>query len=41
MQCPLCSSSLKIDDKSLVCLNNHTFNINKKGFVHMALNKSI
>lgn len=29
--CPLCSNYLSIDNNSLVCLNNHTFNISKKG----------
>ncbi len=29
--CPLCSNNLIIDNNSLKCLNNHTFNISKKG----------
>lgn len=30
--CPICKSNLIIKNESLVCENNHTFNINKKGF---------
>lgn len=33
--CPICSSGFKILNNSLACKNNHTFNINKKGFVKL------
>ncbi|MGN1208236.1 MAG: putative RNA methyltransferase [Christensenellales bacterium] len=31
--CPICESKLLLDNDSLKCANNHTFNINGKGFV--------
>ncbi len=33
-KCPLCSESLSLANDSLKCLNNHTFNINKKGVIN-------
>lgn len=37
--CPICHERLKIQGDSLKCYNNHTFNINNKGFTCL-LNKS-
>ena len=37
--CPICHESLNIQGDSLKCINNHTFNINNKGFTCL-LNKS-
>lgn len=40
-KCPICYSPMNIfDQKSIVCLKNHTFDIAKKGYVNM-LNQSI
>ncbi len=33
--CPICGTKLNLDNESLVCENNHTFNINKKGYVSL------
>ncbi len=33
LQCPLCHKQLNISDNSVKCINNHTFNINKKGII--------
>lgn len=30
--CPICNNSLYVDDDSIKCLNNHNYNISKKGF---------
>lgn len=37
-QCPICGQDLVMDDNSLVCAENHTFDISKKGFVDLVLN---
>jgi 23S rRNA (guanine745-N1)-methyltransferase len=38
--CPLCNSSMKVLDlKSLICLENHTFDFAKQGYVNM-MNRS-
>jgi len=37
-QCPICGKDLVMDDNSLVCSENHTFDISKKGFVDLVLN---
>ncbi|WP_423363868.1 methyltransferase domain-containing protein [Mycoplasma sp. P36-A1] len=34
--CPICSSSLEIAAKSLICSNKHTFNFNKKGYLTLS-----
>ncbi len=35
-QCPICSSPMGIVDlKSLICSNNHTFDIAKQGYVNL------
>lgn len=36
MHCPLCFSNLKVLDNSLVCEQNHNFNISKKGIISLA-----
>lgn len=33
--CPICNENLFIDNDSLKCKNNHTFNINKKGYISL------
>ena len=35
-RCPFCQSELSLKDNSLVCTNNHTFNINKKGYLYLS-----
>jgi len=37
-QCPICGKDLVMNDNSLVCSENHTFDISKKGFVDFVLN---
>lgn len=37
-QCPICGKVLKLVDNSLLCSNNHCFDISKKGFVDFVLN---
>lgn len=37
-QCPICGKALKLVDNSLLCSNNHCFDISKKGFVDFVLN---
>jgi len=37
-QCPICGKDLVMNDNSLVCSENHTFDISKKGFVDLVLN---
>lgn len=33
--CPMCSANLQLHNKSLICENKHTFDINKKGYVKL------
>ncbi|QUH21317.1 putative RNA methyltransferase [Alkaliphilus sp. B6464] len=36
-RCPICKDNMKINDKSsLICNNNHCFDISKKGYVNLA-----
>lgn len=36
IKCPFCNSSMKVAElKSLVCINNHTFDIAKQGYVNL------
>ena len=37
--CPVCKEKLCIQNKSLVCSNNHTFDIAKSGYVNLLLSK--
>jgi hypothetical protein len=37
-QCPICKETLVYEDKSLVCSNNHCFDISKHGYVNFLLN---
>ncbi len=35
-RCPICKDNMKINDKSsLICNNNHCFDISKKGYVNL------
>src|SRR5699024_11717179 len=35
-RCPICQSPIKVFDlKSLICPNNHTFDIAKQGYINM------
>src|SRR5699024_12220452 len=37
-RCPLCHSSMKVMNlKSIICLNNHTFDIAKQGYINMMI----
>lgn len=36
LQCPLCHSQMIVENKSLQCQSNHTYNINRKGYVTLA-----
>ena len=40
MRCPVCKAGLAVQAESLVCKSSHTFDINKKGFVNLALKQS-
>ena len=40
-QCPICGKSLKLVDNSLMCGENHCFDISKKGFVDFILNAKL
>lgn len=40
-QCPICGKSLKLVDNSLMCEENHCFDISKKGFVDFILNAKL
>lgn len=33
--CPICNNDLQVYNSSLICPNNHTFDINKKGYVRL------
>ena len=33
--CPFCNNNLSVKDNSLICSKNHTFNINKKGYLYL------
>ncbi len=36
LRCPFCHTSMKVMNlKSLICLNNHTFDFAKQGYVNM------
>ena len=37
--CPVCKEKLCVQNKSLVCSNNHTFDIAKSGYVNLLLSK--
>ena len=37
--CPVCKEKLYAQNKSLVCNNNHTFDIAKSGYVNLLLSK--
>jgi len=37
-KCPICGERLSLDGNSLICEQNHTFDISKKGFVDFILN---
>lgn len=37
MYCPLCKNELRFYDKTLRCLNNHSYDISKKGYVNLLL----
>lgn len=40
-RCPICKNSIKsIDKNSLLCENNHCFNISKKGYVNLLKNNN-
>lgn len=40
-RCPICTSTMKIDNlKSLICTNNHCFDISKYGYINMLLKTS-
>src|SRR5699024_7770428 len=40
-KCPICHSAVKIwEQKSVVCLNNHTFDVAKQGYVNMMAQSS-
>ncbi|WP_125589120.1 methyltransferase domain-containing protein [Companilactobacillus jidongensis] len=36
--CPICKEKLELQDTSLVCINNHNFDISKYGYVNFLLN---
>ncbi len=35
LACPICSESIEVDDYSIRCTNNHTFDISKKGYIFL------
>lgn len=37
-QCPICGTKLRLEENSLMCEQNHCFDISKKGFVDFMLN---
>ena len=40
-KCPICNSDMKINDKnSLICSNNHCFDISKKGYINLLNNSN-
>lgn len=38
MRCPICKEILKNDDKRYYCINNHSYDISKSGYVNLLLN---
>ncbi|MDR1605836.1 MAG: methyltransferase domain-containing protein [Streptococcaceae bacterium] len=34
LRCPLCHTAFRLDKYALICVNRHTYNLNKKGFVN-------
>src|SRR5690625_3928539 len=39
LKCPICDSSIKVQDlKSIVCTNRHTFDIAKQGYLNLMTN---
>ena len=39
-RCPVCYAPLDVRAQSLICENRHSFDVNKKGFVNLALRQS-
>lgn len=39
--CPVCRESLKINEKSLICRNNHNFDFAKSGYVNLLLSSAM
>lgn len=35
--CPLCKSTMKVVEKSLICIKNHTFDFAKQGYLNMLI----
>ena len=40
-RCPICGGTFEIRDLTFFCINNHTFDISKKGYVNFVLNGKI
>ena len=41
LRCPVCKKSIKyIKESSVLCENNHCFNISKKGYVNLVKNNA-
>ena len=40
LSCPICCARLELQENSLICLNRHTFNLNKKGYVNFLQTKA-
>ncbi|NLC33762.1 MAG: methyltransferase domain-containing protein [Erysipelothrix sp.] len=36
LKCPHCQEVFEVDDQSLLCLNNHRYNLNRKGYVQFS-----
>ena len=38
--CPVCKEKLSQNEKSYKCLNNHSFDISKQGYLNLSLSSS-
>ena len=39
--CPYCKEKMHIEDSSLKCINNHTFDVTKKGTINFIISTKI
>ena len=39
-KCPICSEDMLLKDNSLICLNNHCFDLSRKGYINFLINSA-
>lgn len=40
LRCPICQGKFQLEANALKCQNNHTYNLNKKGYVNFLQTKA-